>query len=324
VNLNATGGASGNAVVFSIDGTSTGTGLIAGSVLTVTGAGSIVIDANQAGNSDYNAAAQVQHTLVVSKASQTITFSPLSAATYGVGSLGLGATSSSGLTVTYTVVSGPGSISGNTLTVTGAGSIVIAAQQAGNANYTAATTVQQTLVVNKKALTVTGVTANNKVYDGGTSATLNTGSAVLSGVVSGDNVSVVSTGATGTFASKDVGPSIAVTATGISLTGAQAADYTLTQPTDLTADITPKALTVSGITATIANGIVTVNLSSATLAGILGADKVALITTGVSTIVSGTTVTITGLSLGGADAGNYTLATLITVTAVPSIHLARV
>jgi predicted outer membrane repeat protein len=65
VTLSATGGGSGNAVVFSIDKSSTGTGMITGNVLTVTGAGSIVIDANQAGSSTYSAAPQVQQTLVV-------------------------------------------------------------------------------------------------------------------------------------------------------------------------------------------------------------------------------------------------------------------
>ena len=58
---------SGNPVVFSIDSTSTGTGSISGSTLTVTGAGTFVLDANQAGNSNYNAAPQVQQTLVKSR-----------------------------------------------------------------------------------------------------------------------------------------------------------------------------------------------------------------------------------------------------------------
>jgi sugar lactone lactonase YvrE len=68
--LVATGGASGNPVVFTIDGTSTGTGSITGSTLTVTSAGTFVIDANQAGNSSYSAAPQVQRTVVVTQSSQ--------------------------------------------------------------------------------------------------------------------------------------------------------------------------------------------------------------------------------------------------------------
>jgi hypothetical protein len=55
------------------------------------------------------------------------------------------------------------------------------------------------------ALIVSGVTASNKVYNGTTSATLNTGSAVLTGVLGSDVVSLISTGATGTFANKSAG-----------------------------------------------------------------------------------------------------------------------
>jgi hypothetical protein len=65
ITLSATGGASGNAVVFTIDSSSTATGTVSGSTLTVTGAGNLVIDANQAGNADYSAAPQVQRTVVV-------------------------------------------------------------------------------------------------------------------------------------------------------------------------------------------------------------------------------------------------------------------
>ena len=60
-------------------------------------------------------------------------------------------------------------------------------------------------------LTVTGVTAKDKVYDGTKTATIDATGAKLVGVVSGDTVSVDATGATGTFASKDVGTGITVT-----------------------------------------------------------------------------------------------------------------
>jgi len=65
ITLSATGGASGNPVVFSIDGSSTATGSILGSTLTVTSTGILVIDANQDGNANYFAAPQVQQTIVV-------------------------------------------------------------------------------------------------------------------------------------------------------------------------------------------------------------------------------------------------------------------
>ncbi len=73
--LTATGGASSNAVSFSLV---SGPGSISGSTLTVTGAGTIVVAANQAGNSNYTAAAQVTANIVVNKATATVTLGSLS------------------------------------------------------------------------------------------------------------------------------------------------------------------------------------------------------------------------------------------------------
>ncbi|MGA2888236.1 MAG: sugar-binding protein [Terracidiphilus sp.] len=91
--------------------------------------------------------------LVLSPASQqpqTITFpAPASPVTYGVPPITLSATASSGLAVSFSVVSGPATISGNTLTITGVGTVVIAANQPGNANYMAAAQVTNTIVVNQ-------------------------------------------------------------------------------------------------------------------------------------------------------------------------------
>jgi hypothetical protein len=126
ITLSATGGASGNAVTFSFV---SGPGTLSGSTLTVTGAGTIVIAANQTGNTNYSAATQVTQSIVVNQASQTITFTPpTTPVTFGVTPTTLSATGgASGVSVIFSIVSGPGTISGSTLTVTGAGTIVIAA-----------------------------------------------------------------------------------------------------------------------------------------------------------------------------------------------------
>ena len=99
-------------------------------------------------------------------------------------------------------------------------------------------------------LTVNGITSNNKTYDGLASATslLNTGSASLSGVIGADAVTLVTGSATGTFPDKNVGTGRTVTIAGLTLSGTDAANYSLTQPTT-TASITAKGLTVSGVTA---------------------------------------------------------------------------
>jgi len=94
----------------------------------------------------------------VGKATQTISFTqPTSPVTYGVSPITLSATATSGLTVTFSIDSsstGTGTIGGNTLTVTGAGTLVIDANQAGNANYQAAAQVQGTIVVNPATPTI--------------------------------------------------------------------------------------------------------------------------------------------------------------------------
>jgi hypothetical protein len=87
---------------------------------------------------------------------------------------------------------------------------------------------------------VVGITANNKVYDGGLSATLNNGSAVFTGEVSGDNLTVGTD--TGTFAGKNVATGVAVSVSGITLGGTDAINYTLGNTTArTTASITQLA-----------------------------------------------------------------------------------
>jgi gliding motility-associated-like protein len=94
------------------------------------------------------------------------------------------------------------------------------------------------------SLTVSEVTATNKIYDGATTTTLNTGSAALVGVFGTDVVTLSSSEATGTFADKNAGTAKVVSTTGFTLGGTDADNYTLTQPL-LTADIVAKALTIT-------------------------------------------------------------------------------
>lgn len=123
-------------------------------------------------------------------------------------------------------------------------------------NYTG--TASKTFRITPKTLTVSGVAASNKVYDGTTTATI---TASLQGVADGDSVQLTAPAAD--FDTKDAGTGKAVTiAAGGSFTisGADAGNYTLTQPTvsGLTADITPATLTAPGNqTVTIRNNVTT-------------------------------------------------------------------
>jgi gliding motility-associated-like protein len=113
--------------------------------------------------SNYNIT-YVPFTGTVGTTGQTIAFGPLTSAIYGQSPVTLTATASSGLAVIYTS-SNPSvaTVSGNTLTIVGAGSTTITAKQAGNGNYTAAADVPQSLTVNAKAITVTA-DAKTKTY----------------------------------------------------------------------------------------------------------------------------------------------------------------
>jgi hypothetical protein len=129
-------------------------------MLTLTGtAGTVVVKASQAGNASYAAAPAVSQSFKVAMGTETITFPTVPKQTLGNAPVTMKATASSKLPVSYAVVSGPGRLSGSTLTLTGtAGTIVIKATQAGNAGYTAAPAVSQSIAVvvaGKTAQTIT-------------------------------------------------------------------------------------------------------------------------------------------------------------------------
>jgi Immunoglobulin I-set domain/Immunoglobulin domain/Putative binding domain, N-terminal len=89
-------------------------------------------------------------TLTVSAASaQTISFSAIPDKAYGDVPFNLSATASSGLPVSFAVVSGPATVSGSTVTLSAAGTVVIRASQAGNTSYAPATPVERSFVVAK-------------------------------------------------------------------------------------------------------------------------------------------------------------------------------
>ncbi len=142
-------------MIFTIDPAASGVCAIAAGVVSFTGAGTCVIDANQAGNGAYTAAPQTQQTFTVGGGTtpQTISFSSSApvGATVG-GTYTPVATATSGLGVAVTVdaaASAVCTISGGVVTFTGAGTCVIDANQAGNATYAPAPQAQQSFGVGK-------------------------------------------------------------------------------------------------------------------------------------------------------------------------------
>jgi hypothetical protein len=91
----------------------------------------------------------------------------------------------------------------------------------------------------------------------------------------GDVVTVVSTGASGTFATKNVGTNITVTATGYALGGGDAGNYTVIQPTGLSADITQATIALASVTKVYDATTTAPTADSAyTLSGVFGGDVV--------------------------------------------------
>ena len=153
-------------------------------------------------------------------------------------------------------------------------------------------------------------TAKDKTYDGTLTAEL--GTVTHSDFVAGDDVQLVN--GTPSFSSKDKGENIPVTFTPFTLTGPDAGNYALIQPTGVKAGISPRPVTVSGITAQDktydGNTQVTFFYEGALLKGNVDGDKLTVTAQGAfeNANVGSKQVNITGLTLGGEKQGNYVLA----------------
>jgi hypothetical protein len=154
--LSATGGASGNPVAFTLDATSGAGGCKpsgpGGGTVKYEVVGKCVIDANEVGNADYWAAAQVRQTIEVkAKMDQSVLFGPLGRKTLAESPLTVSAVASSGLTVSFTtttpLVCTSRGRNGASITLAGRRTCTVEAAQAGNATYNAAPPVYRSFSV---------------------------------------------------------------------------------------------------------------------------------------------------------------------------------
>lgn len=127
--------------------------------------------------------ASIEFPLVVGN---SVSFPKIAAQTYGAAPLVLSAAASSGLPITYAIVSGPATINGNTLMVTGVGTVTITAQQAASNGYSAASATES-FAVNPAPLTVT--VQNVSRYANSANPTF---TSTITGLVNGDPSSIVS------------------------------------------------------------------------------------------------------------------------------------
>ncbi|TFW18350.1 YDG domain-containing protein, partial [Duganella callida] len=193
------------------------------------------------------------------------------------------------------------------LVTVGTSGFTLAGGDAGN--YVLVSPSDLTGEITKATLTVNGMTANGRVYDATTNATVSGGT--LAGVFGSDQVGLHVDSAS--FASKNVG--VRGVTVSLSTTGADAGNYQLVVPAGLSASITPASLTVA-LASHEYNNATSGSFAGATVNGVLGADEVALLSAGATATYSdknvgiAKTVTVGGtpLGLGGADGGNYVLA----------------
>jgi hypothetical protein len=177
--------------------------------------------------------------------------------------------------------------------------------------------------IRPRTLSVSGVSAENKVYDGTTAAALNIGKAALENLVAGDDVVLQSAGAAGTFADRNSGGGKSVTVSGLTIGGGDARNYALTQP-NMSASITPRQAEAHITAASkVYDGTMAAALEAQTLTGVLDVDAndLRLTVTGAAfdtkDAATRKTVTVAGFLSGGASA-NYALSTP-TVTATADI-----
>jgi hypothetical protein len=186
----------------------------------------------------------------------------------------------------------------------------------GTGETTASTPISFTIT--PKPVTITGVTASNKVYNNDLDATPVSTLATIVGNIDGENLTIDTSTAEGAFSDKNVGSAKEVSFSGFDLGGPAASYYTLSeQPADATANIIQRAVLITGVGAenkTYDNNTdATPNSSSATIVGNLDDENLTIDSTTAAAVFSdknvgvGKQVTFSGYSLSGPEASNYRL-----------------
>lgn len=205
---------------------------------------------------------------------------------------------------------------GNGITVS-VSQVSLAGTDMANYSVTLAGAPVTTANIYPQELTISGsFTVENKVYDGSSNATISQNSLTLTGIIGSDAVTLSHVKVE--FSQSMVGNGLTITLSDADLGGTDASNYalSLTEAPQTTADITPKPLTISGsfsVNDKPYDGTTNASMAgnSLTLYGIEGSDNVSL--SGLSVdfsqadIGTNLNVSITGASLTGPDAQNYSL-----------------
>ena len=178
------------------------------------------------------------------------------------------------------------------------------------------------------SLTLSSASADNKEYDGLTTANISAYGS-LSGVLGADAVSLNSASSSANFDNKNVGTNKTVTISGLALTGANAANYTMSSSATTTANITQKTLSITGPSASNKNydGDASATITAGTLSGFVGSETVTATATGQfndANAADGKSVSVTYSLADGTNGGlasNYALVSGSTTANIAPLSL---
>ena len=264
------------------------------------------------GGNNYNVTTTTNNTGVINKAALTIaaqtntkTYDGTTTAAATPTVTGLQTSDSvTGLAATYDTKNAG---TGKTLSVS---AYTLNDGNSGN-NYNVTTTTNNSGVINKSALTVSAA-GINKIYDGSTTATVTLSDNRVAGDLLTDSYTSAS------FADKNAATGKTVSIAGIGIAGADAGNYTFNTTATTTANITGRALTVSATgTNKVYDGTTaaTVTLADNRIAGDVLTDSYTSASFADKNAATSKSVSVSGISIAGLDAGNYTANSTATTTA---------
>ena len=284
-----------------------------GNTLTIAGVGTCAVTASQSGNANYAGAAPVSQALVINQAAQTINFvQPATPLTYSANlTVPLVATSSSGLPVTFALDSsstGTGSILGSTLSVSGAGTLVVDANQGGNADFAPAPQVSRSVVINPASNL--SVNPQSLAFTGSTGGSVSAPQSLSISANPATTFNVTVSGAPWLTVTPASGSTPSTLTVSPSLAGVSAGNYngtlTITTAGGLTSTV--------GVSLAVSSPSLSVSPSSLSYSAIAGGSSQALESVEVTTSSSFTVMT-GGLSWLSASPTSGTGPSTVTVTA---------
>jgi hypothetical protein len=254
--------------------------------------------------------------VIISQASQTISFTLPAGVNYGVAPIAFPANASSGLPITYIVVSGPASITGTssapTLTISGAGTIKVTGSQGGNSNYLPATSVSQATVVTAVPLATVSPTSynfGNAIYLGSIltkSFTItNTGDAAM--IFSGDPlIAIVQGGNSDEFITVNLCPTSLAAGKSCTMTVTFIAGpfYNTQNATLMIKDNVAGSPQTVSLSAMVIDPVASLSATSLNF-GSVKANSGAPTKTVTLTSAGGTALSITSVAIAGADSGDF-------------------